>query len=71
VTRILVDTDVCFGSGECVLAAPEVFEMDPGGTARVRTDASPIDPASAQRVVDGCPSGALRLATPDDGVRRR
>jgi ferredoxin len=63
--RIEVDRDVCFGSGECVLAAPQVFELDAAGLSRVRSDAGPIDLISAQRIAENCPSGAIKVI--DDG----
>jgi ferredoxin len=59
--EIRIDRDVCFGSGECVLAAPTVFELDDVGISRIRADAPAIDAESAQRIADNCPSGAIRV----------
>lgn len=59
---IQVDQDTCFGSGECVLAAPSVFELDDVGIARLRADASSIDADAARRIADNCPSGAIHVA---------
>ncbi|WP_033220540.1 ferredoxin [Kitasatospora phosalacinea] len=58
-----VDADRCCGAGQCVLAAPEVFDQrDEDGTV-VLLDASP--PAALVRevadAVAACPGGAIRL----------
>jgi ferredoxin len=63
--RIEADRDVCIGAGNCVLAAPEVFDQAADGLVEV------IDPAPApsleQAVRDAvarCPSGALKAVGP-------
>ena len=33
--RVIVDPDVCIGSGECVATDPEAMELDETGCARV------------------------------------
>ncbi|MFJ4675349.1 MULTISPECIES: ferredoxin [Kitasatospora] len=58
-----VDRDRCCGAGQCVLAAPEVFDQsDEDGTV-VLLDARP--PAELVRevadAVAACPAGAIRL----------
>jgi ferredoxin len=57
---ITVDRDRCIGSGACVFAAPDVFDLDDGGFAVVRPDAR-ADEAGLLMAVDGCPTGALAL----------
>jgi len=59
--RIEVDRDVCFGSGECVLTAPDVFELDDAGLSRVRFDATYADATLVERAERDCPSGAIKL----------
>ncbi len=59
--EINIDRDTCFGSGECVLAAPTVFELDDSGIARVRSDAAALGAEEARRIADNCPSGALSV----------
>lgn len=54
----------CLGTGNCVLAAPEVFDQDnDDGTVTVL---SPQPPdrlhAAVRRAVRQCPSGAISLA---------
>ena len=47
--EIDIDRDACMGSGNCVFAAPGVFELDEDSVARVvDPDASP-----EEAVVDG------------------
>ncbi len=63
--NIRVDRDRCIGCGSCVMHAPWVFELDPGGKARVIQAVqswSPIDGA----YVRNCPTYAIsaRLAPP-------
>ncbi|MGW1549339.1 ferredoxin [Streptomyces sp. NPDC002346] len=36
--RINIDTDVCIGSGQCVLAAPKVFTQDDDGFSELLPD---------------------------------
>jgi ferredoxin len=60
--EVAADRDVCIGSGNCVLTAPEVFDQDDDGLVVVLVD--DVDPARAEAVrqaVAHCPSGALRL----------
>ncbi|GAA3485716.1 ferredoxin [Streptomyces yanii] len=33
--RINIDTDVCIGAGQCVLAAPKVFTQDDDGFSKL------------------------------------
>jgi ferredoxin len=44
VYRIVIDQSLCSGFGSCTELAPEVFELDPGGTASLRVGES-HDPA--------------------------
>jgi ferredoxin len=68
-TQITIDRDVCFGSGECVLAAPGVFELDDVGIARIRGDAAALSDDDAQRIAANCPSGALQVVDRPDEQR--
>jgi ferredoxin len=59
--RVKVDEDRCIGSGQCVLAAPEIFDQDPvDGMVTLLDD----EPASALRehvtgAIQFCPVGAI------------
>ncbi|MFH9733426.1 ferredoxin [Streptomyces sp. NPDC017260] len=61
--RVSAERDRCVGAGQCVLAAPAVFDQDEDdGLVRVLAER----PSSAQsdavrRAVRACPSGALTL----------
>lgn len=57
--RIEIDRTLCSGFGACAELAPEIFELDAGGVASVRTRESD-DP----RVVDvaaACPMSAISV----------
>lgn len=63
--RVEVDPRLCIGSSNCVEEAPEAFEMDERGLARLR-----VPPASDTEVTRGaqaCPVGAIRLYDPATG----
>lgn len=63
--RITADKDVCIGSGQCVLTAPDVFDSDDDGVVEVRTPApAPDRLASVREAVSLCPSRALSLGNP-------
>lgn len=61
--RILVDRDRCEGHGQCVAAAPDVFDLDEDGIAVLRTpDALSADLAeAAAAAAEVCPVAALAL----------
>jgi ferredoxin len=61
--RINADRDVCIGSGNCVFAAPELFDQGADGLVALL---EPIPDASVEQTardaVARCPSGALSLS---------
>ncbi|MER7775902.1 ferredoxin [Streptomyces sp. NPDC096191] len=61
--KIGVERDRCVGAGQCVLAAPTVFDQDEEeGLVLVLDDEPPASDADAVReAVWACPSGALTL----------
>ncbi|WP_027761759.1 ferredoxin [Streptomyces sp. AA1529] len=61
--KIGVQRDRCVGGGQCVLAAPTVFDQDEeDGLVLVLDDEVPASDADAVReAVWACPSGALTL----------
>ena len=60
VWTVLVDRELCMGSGMCIVYAPGTFEHD-DETKAVVID-PPGDPIEAVRTaVEACPTGALRL----------
>jgi ferredoxin len=59
--RIIVDRELCVGAGQCVLAAPDVFDQcEQDGRVVLRPD-SAIDEAAMSAVIDLCPSMALSI----------
>ena len=60
--RIVANTDVCVGAGQCVLTEPAVFDQDDDGTVTVLIEHPEGEHAgSAQEAVNLCPSRALSL----------
>jgi ferredoxin len=59
-----VDADICIGSGQCVLIAPDVFDQDDEeGTVIVLTDV--IAAGGEQRVREAAASCPARVITLD------
>lgn len=63
--RVEVDRERCMGTGACVHAKPEVFEIGADGTAAVIGLVDGTDEL-LQDVVAECPTAALRLLPNDD-----
>ena len=60
--QVAIDPDICIGVGACVAAEPDTFDFTEDGTSKVLPGALlPRD--RAEEVCDGCPSGAISLAT--------
>ena len=58
--EIIVDRDLCMGSGQCIAYAPHTFAHDEQTKADVvDSEGDPID--AIRSAVEGCPMGALRL----------
>jgi ferredoxin len=67
--EIVIDRDKCMGAGQCVQAAPDVFDQhEQDGRALLlveRLDRSHLDAVRDAR--DTCPLGAIRIPS-DQGV---
>lgn len=62
--RVTVDTFRCEGHGLCQDIAPDVFEVDDDGVARVQQD--PVTETLIRQAEAGvrvCPVAALRIST--------
>jgi ferredoxin len=61
--RIEVDLDRCAGHGQCLLAAPAVFDVDENAHQVIVLDPEPPEDlrAAVQRAVSMCPMGALEV----------
>ena len=63
---IELDDELCIGSGECVLVAPDAFRLgstDP--TVTVLPAAATTPPELLADAVANCPTGALRMVASD------
>jgi ferredoxin len=65
--RVVVDRGLCIGSGDCVEAAPDVFELDEDDKARViDPDGDPLeDIVEAAR---NCPVAAIFVSGEDGAL---
>jgi ferredoxin len=60
--EVAADRDVCLGAGQCVLAAPELFDQDEAGLVVVVRDAATEGDAEAVRAAAlVCPSRAISV----------
>lgn len=61
--KISAERDRCVGAGQCVLAAPAVFDQDEAeGLVLVLDEKPPVSQSDAvHQAVRACPSGALAL----------
>lgn len=60
--KIIADTAVCIGAGQCALVAGELFDQDDDGIVLVLND-EPAEnqKASARRAASLCPSRAITI----------
>lgn len=62
VTGIEVDVDRCVGGGQCVLAAPDLFDQDDlDGTVILLRQPGPDDEDAAVQAERVCPARAIHL----------
>lgn len=60
---VTVDTEICDGHGRCFRAAPEVFEPDDQGFARVKIPVvGPELREAVERAAQLCPQMAIAIA---------
>ena len=60
--KVRVDEDLCIGAGQCVLAAPQIFDQDDRGLV-ILLDATP-PPAlheAARKAAKLCPARAITI----------
>ena len=64
VLRVRIDSERCQGHNRCCAVAPELFEADDVGNARVRGDGSvaPALEAKAKLAMANCPEHAIRMS---------
>lgn len=61
--RLIVDTEVCVGAGQCTLTAPEIFDQrDDDGTVILLQPEPPADlHDAARKAATLCPTQAIRV----------
>lgn len=59
--RIDVDMDVCQHYGQCVFAAPDVFDLDDDGELVFQATADDSARADVEAAVAACPVQAIRI----------
>ena len=64
ILRVRVQSERCQGHNRCCSLAPELFEADELGNARVKGDGtvSPALEAKARLALTNCPEHAIRLS---------
>ena len=63
-SEIRINRDICMGSGNCTYWAPGVFDMDDECIAIVLDPSAGTD-EELRLAVEGCPTQAISLITPD------
>ena len=61
---VLIDRHLCVGFGDCIDAAPEIFELDSEGIAVVRAPVDSVDAARLVMACQSCPVDALVVLDP-------
>ncbi len=61
--KIIVDTELCEAHGDCVLAAPEVFDLDDDENVVALLDPSPDESlrVKVEEAARMCPVSAIRV----------
>lgn len=64
VLRVRIESERCQGHNRCCAVAPELFEADDMGNARVKGDGSvaPALEAKAKLAMANCPEHAIRMS---------
>ena len=63
----MIDAAKCLGNGRCVVAAPEVFDLDDDGNSFLLIDGEVPDEQEAKvdLAIRSCPTGAISLSSGD------
>jgi ferredoxin len=61
--RVEANRDRCAGHGQCLLAAPTVFDVDEKTNQVIVLDPQPVEGlrTAVQRAISICPMGALEI----------
>ncbi|WP_020497494.1 ferredoxin [Sciscionella marina] len=60
--KVTIDTQLCSGHGNCLFAAPEVFDLDPATDIAYlrKTEFSEADESAVREAVADCPANAIQ-----------
>jgi ferredoxin len=62
VIRVVVDRDLCQNHGQCVFAAPQVFELDDDGElVQLQDEVGEDLRANVEEAADVCPTQAITI----------
>jgi ferredoxin len=59
--HVTIDRDVCCASGNCEMAAPNVFELADSGEVQVDDTAVEANVDTVRRAIAECPTQAITL----------
>jgi ferredoxin len=59
--KVVVDMNKCQDHGQCVFAAPDVFQLDDGGRLAYVSDPDDALRAEVEDAADVCPLQAIRI----------
>ena len=59
--KVHVDMNLCQSHGECVLAAPDVFELGDDDVLRWKEDVDESRRAAVEEAVNACPMMAISI----------
>jgi ferredoxin len=60
--RVVIDASMCLGNARCMVAAPEVFDVDDDGVSSVLDEHPGAELADRVRLaVRSCPTGAISI----------
>ena len=64
IVRVRIDSERCQGHNRCCAVAPELFEADDMGNARVKGDGrvAPALEGKAKLAMANCPEHAIRMS---------
>jgi ferredoxin len=62
VIKVVVDRDICQNHGQCVFAAPQVFELDDDGElVQLQDEVGEELRANVEEAADVCPTQAITI----------
>ncbi|MBI4940673.1 MAG: ferredoxin [Actinobacteria bacterium] len=59
--KIVVDMDLCADHGQCVYAAPDVFQLDDNGKLVYKAEADESQRDLVEEAADVCPMQAISI----------